>query len=204
MIPHVSTRYFPASVNDALFVSSGGCSEAGGLDLPPRMVMDFDAACYPANGDYIVNTAALAAAYKAQAATLPGTGESWPAARGPRAAPELYDLSSLARQVTDYQDQIERLQASSQSIIEQRDQWRLRAQQAEARIANASSSAASSEEQSRYIALKHRLARMLHPDSSSRSMEDKAACETLFAEIWTAIDQIEQPDMDGRYTDLQE
>jgi hypothetical protein len=199
MTPHASSKYFVASVNnDVLFASNGDCREAGGLDLRSRTGTDFDAARYPADGDYIVNTNALVAAYKAQAAALPDTGGNWPAAGVPCAASELHDLSSLARQVIDYQDQIERLQASSRSIIEQRDQWRLRAQQAEVWMANASSPAAPSEEQSRYIALKHRLAKMLHPDSSSRSMEDKATCEALFAEIWAAIDQIEQPDTDSR------
>jgi hypothetical protein len=198
MTPHVLGKNVVGSFNDALLVSNPTYGGAERVDMASLAGASWNAGYDPADADCIVNTSALVAAYKAQATASQDARDSRPTAGMSYRAADLYDLSLLARQVVDYQDQIERLQVSSRSITEQRNQWRLRAQQAEARIETATGPRLSPEEEGRYIALKHRLAKLLHPDSPSRAMEDKAACEALFAEIWTAIDQIEHTGTDSR------
>lgn len=189
MAPFVSSKDYAPGIGNAVSARGQIHAEGDGLDLAPFAGANLDA---PASPDVVVNPAALLAAYGTQGKEQTGLREGWPAMAASSPASALTALSSLARQVTDCQDQIERLKASSRSIIEQRDQWRLRAQQAEARMAGAARPDSASEEESHYIALKHRLAKMLHPDSPSRSLADKSECEALFIRIWEAIDQIEQ------------
>jgi hypothetical protein len=140
-----------------------------------------------------VHIKALLAAYRVQAAPQPGPSETPPALQVAYTAAELNALSSLARQVACYEDQIERLKACNRLTNEQREQWRLKAQQAEAKLADSSQSVASADAKRHYNALKHRLAKMLHPDSVSGPTENRSAQEALFVEIWAAIDQIERP-----------
>ncbi|HEX2940984.1 MAG TPA: hypothetical protein VHO91_08045 [Rhodopila sp.] len=104
---------------------------------------------------------------------------------------EFEAISSMARQVTHYEDQILHLQAASATAIEQRDAWKQRAQEAEARLASGATPV-SSAANSQYVALKRRLARMLHPDSPEASAESKSEREAIFVEIWTAIEQLEK------------
>src|SRR4051794_30024740 len=113
MTPHVSSKDCVASFNDALVVGRPACGNLERVDLASLASTDWDAAHYPGDAGCIVNTSALVAAYKAQATASADAWKDRPAARMSRIAWDLYDLSSLARQVIDYQDQIERLQASS-------------------------------------------------------------------------------------------
>jgi hypothetical protein len=175
------------------YVSKQACNGAGRLDRISPAGVEWDAAVYPANADLILNKQALLAAYRVQAAPQPGPSETPPALQVAYTAAELNALSSLARQVACYEDQIERLKACNRLTNEQREQWRLKAQQAEAKLADSSQSVASADAKRHYNALKHRLAKMLHPDSVSGPTENRSAQEALFVEIWAAIDQIERP-----------
>ncbi|HQT76972.1 MAG TPA: hypothetical protein PLD10_07965 [Rhodopila sp.] len=143
------------------------------------------------SAEVLVNTSALSAAYRMQTPMHPKPSGAPPLMQISCSASEFDAVSSMARQVTHYQDQILRLKANSATVVEQRDQWKRRAQEAEARMAHGDSTVPS-EADSNYVALKRRLARMLHPDSASGSADSKSARTAIFVEIWSAIDQIEK------------
>ena len=167
-----------------------------------RSLSGTDAAVYPANADLIINKHALLAAYRVQAAPKLSPNETQPVLQVAYTDAELNALSSLARQVACYEDQIERLKACNRLANEQRDQWRLKAQQAGAKLADSSTSVASADAKNHYNTLKHRLAKMLHADSVPGPPENRSAREALFVEIWAAIDQIERAGRSSSVTRL--
>ena len=120
MTPHVLGKNVVGSFNDALLVSNPTSGGIERVDMASLAGASWNAGYDPADADCIVNTSALVAAYKAQATASQDARYSRPTAGMSYSAADLYDLSLLARQVVDYQDQIERLQVSSRSITEQR------------------------------------------------------------------------------------
>lgn len=149
-----------------------------------------DAYAYSVNfvgdAEALVNCVDLTTAYRpavserrTASATAPAAARSW----------EQDALSMLARQVSDYEGEIARLKASTETLAAEREGWKQAAREAEARPEPDLVGATA---HGKYNVLKHTLAKLLHPDTAHGSMAEKSVREAIFSEFWSAVERIEQ------------
>jgi hypothetical protein len=104
------------------------------------------------------------------------------------------DLASGRDAIARLERHIERLQTAGKAVIEQREQWKRRAEAAEERL-NDRNGTGPDQSDKRYGTLRRFLAKQFHPDQAPGSGIEKMIRSEMFKEIWAEIDRI---DAEGR------
>ena len=104
------------------------------------------------------------------------------------------DRSSLERRIAELELQVERLRTAGKTVMEQREDWKRRALEAETK--NSGRPYPDLGDQTvgaqQYSALKRQLAKMFHPDNGTGSAIETMIREAMFKEIWAEVEKLER------------
>jgi hypothetical protein len=100
------------------------------------------------------------------------------------------DLTSARRAIVQLEEQIAQLRATGKAIVEQREQWKLRALLAEEKL-NKLPDAQPDPGDQRYSTLRRFLAKRFHPDHAPGTGIEKLIRSEIFKEIWGEVGRIE-------------